>query len=60
MSEQCNTLLPVVGCRLVGVTLTAILALYTLKHHPAESVTSGFFIADPSYAVCNAAAKGFV
>ena len=23
-------------------------ALYTLKHHPAESVTSDFFIADPS------------
>ena len=22
-------------------------ALYTLKHHPAESVTSDFFIADP-------------
>ena len=25
-------------------------ALYTLKHHPAESVTSDFFIADPIYA----------
>ena len=24
-------------------------ALYTLKHHPAESVTSDFFIADPIY-----------
>ena len=24
-------------------------ALYTLKHHPAESVTSDFFIADPNY-----------
>ena len=23
-------------------------ALYTLKHHPAESVTSDFFIADPN------------
>ena len=26
-------------------------ALYTLKHHPAESVTSDFFIADPIYKV---------
>ena len=24
-------------------------ALYTLKHHPAESVTSDFFIVDPMY-----------
>ena len=23
-------------------------ALYTLKHHPAESVTSDFFLADPT------------
>ena len=30
-------------------------ALYTLKHHPAESVTSDFFIADPSLATTVAA-----
>ena len=30
-------------------------ALYTLKHHPAESVTSDFFIADPILSYCTVA-----